>query len=95
MDDETENPPKELPPSDQPWDANQFTDARNFMDDWAGIIFEFYRSLCKRGFSDSQALSLAQLWQTQYWGIILALWYGGKSSSKHTARTAGTQKPLA
>ena len=79
MPDDTQTPPSELPPSDQTWGTDPFSGAKSFMEDWATMIFEFYNSLRKRGFSDEQALGLAQLWQTQYWGAILAIWYGGKS----------------
>ena len=75
---DAKTPPSELPPSDQPW-GEDFTTVQEYMANVAMIVFEYYNSLCEAGLSKTEALLLAQLFQTQYWAIVLNIIHHGKS----------------
>ena len=77
---DAKTPPSELPPSDQPW-GEDFTTVQEYMANVARIVFEYYNSLCEAGLSKTEALLLAQLFQTQYWSIVLNIIYHGKSKT--------------
>ena len=76
----TDEPKKELPPSDQPW-GDDLTTVQEYMANVARIVFEYYNSLCESGLSKPEAIFLAQLFQTQYWAIVLNIIYRGKSKT--------------
>ena len=74
----TDEPKKELPPSDQPW-GEDLTTVQEYMANVARIVFEYYNGLCEAGLDKSEALAMAQLFQLQYWATILNIIYHGKS----------------
>jgi len=80
MPDDTKTPPNELPPSDQPW-GEDLTAVQEYMANVARIVFEYYNSLCEAGLSKTEALLLSQLFQTQYWAIVLNIIYHGKGKT--------------
>jgi len=77
MPDDTKTPPNELPPSDQAWGIDMTT-IREFLSNTAQIVFEYYNSLCESGMSRTEAIVLAQLFQTQYLAVVLNIIHGGK-----------------
>ena len=76
----TDEPKKELPPSDQPW-GEDFTTVQEYMANVAMIVFEYYNSLCEAGLDKPEALALAQLFQTQYWATVLSIIYHRKNKT--------------
>ena len=86
MPDDTKTPPNELPPSDQPWGKNELSDGdiatiQEFLSNSARIVFDYYNSLCELGLNRTEAFALAQLFQTQYWAVVLNTIYRGKSKT--------------
>ena len=80
MPDDTKTPPNELPPSDQPW-GNDIATVQEYMANVARIVFEYYNSLCEAGLNKTEALLLAQLFQAQYWSVVLNIIFRGKSKT--------------
>ena len=80
MPDETKTPPNEFPPSDQAWGVDM-TAIQEFLSNTAQIVFEYYNSLCESGLNRQEAFAMAQLFQTQYWAVVLNAIYRGKSKT--------------
>ena len=78
MPDDIETPPNELPPSDQPW-GEKIVTTQEYLSNVARLISEYYNGLCEAGLSRGEALILAQLFQAQYWAVVLNIIYRGKS----------------
>lgn len=80
MPDDTKMPPNELPPSDQPW-GEDIAEIRKFLSGVSRVIFEYYNSLCEAGLSRQEALALIQVFQSQYWAVVLNIIYHGKTKT--------------
>ena len=78
MADDTKTPPNELPPSDQPWGADEKV-TNEYLSNIAKLIFEYYNFLCEAGLNRPEAFALTQLFQAQYWAVVLNIIFGGKS----------------
>ena len=80
MADDTQTPPNELPPSDQPW-IDPSSALTEFVAKSADIIFEYYNRLCELGLTKDVALALTQVFSAQYWALWLSIVYRGKSKT--------------
>ena len=78
MPDDAKIPPNELPPSDQPWGKDEVA-TQEYLSNVAKLVSEYYNGLCEAGLSRGEAFALAQLFQAQYWAVVLNIIYRGKS----------------